>query len=223
MAVITISRQVGTGGEQVAAEVAKRLGYHYFDKRYMVKAAAEAGLSENEVVDFSEENYRVISFLDQLLGTRARVVAKVSTRQRTSTGAETLSVEQFNEAHCIELIRTTMLAAYRQGNVVILGRGGQAILQDQPGVLHVRLEAPLGERADRIQQQRKLSGAEARSWAQEQDRKMAEYLKRFFGVRWDDTHLYHLVINTGKLPPLLAARLIAETAVQFEPEPAAAF
>ena len=64
MAVITISRQAGSSGnEEIATRVAELLGYRYFDKRLMAKVAAEVGLSENEVVDFSEENYKVVSFL----------------------------------------------------------------------------------------------------------------------------------------------------------------
>jgi cytidylate kinase len=221
MAVITISRQVGSGSQEIAAQVAKLLGYRQFDKRLLVKVAAEMGLSESEVVDFSEEHYKAAGFLDRLLGRRAEAVAKVATRKRDSTGAEVITVEKLNEASCVDLVRTAIQAAYTQGNFVILGRGGQAILKDGPEVFHVRIAAPLDVRVRRIQADHKGFSAEAaEEWAAEQDRKTAAYLKQFFGIRWDDPLLYHMVINTGKVEPWLAARFIANAVTQSEPTPA---
>lgn len=219
MAVITISRQVGSGSEQVATQVAKLLGYSYFDKRLMVQVAAKVGLSESEVVDFSEEQYKAVSFLEHLFGPSSRVVTRVSTQRRESTGAEALNMEKLNEAYCIDMIRTTIRAAYERGNVVILGRGGQAILQDLPDAFHVRIEASMESRIRRIRVVKRLSSEEAHEWAVEQDRKTAEYLKRFFRVRWDDSLLYHLVINTGKLAPELSAQFIVSAVTQLQPEP----
>ena len=70
MAVITISRQVGSGGTEIAAQVCTRLGYRYLDKWLLSKTAAEVGLSEHEVVDFSEDQYQARTFLEALLGPR---------------------------------------------------------------------------------------------------------------------------------------------------------
>jgi cytidylate kinase len=222
MATITISRQVGSGSYEIATRVAKLLGYRQFDKRLIIKVAAEMGLSENEVVDFSEANYRAAGFLDRLLGRRSEPVAKVSTRKRDSTGAEALTVEKLDEASCIDLTRTAIRAAHKQGSLVILGRGGQAILKNRPDVFHVRIVAPLDVRIRRIQAEKKGFTAEvAREWATEQDRKTAEYLKRFFGIRWDDPMLYDLVINTAKLEPEMAAQFIANAVAQVESTPVA--
>ena len=220
MAIVTISRQVGSGSRQIATEVANLLGFRFFDKRLMIQVATEVGLSENEVVDFSEEHYKAGGFLERLFGYQSHVVARVSTRQRDNTGAETLSAQSLNEAYCIDLIRTTIRAAYKQDNVVILGRGSQAILQDMPNVFHVRVVAPLDVRVRRIQTEDKgLSTQKARDWAVAQDQKTAQYLKRFFGIRWDDPMLYHLVINTDKLKPQSAAEFIAQAVTHLEPAP----
>jgi cytidylate kinase len=221
MAIITISRQIGSGSTEIAAQVARLLGYRHFDKRLMIKMAAEAGLSESEVVDFSEEHYKVAGFLDRLLGRRSQPVARVSTRKRDSTGADTLTIDQLDAASCVDLVRTVMQAAYEQGNLVIQGRGGQAILRNKADVFHVRIVAPLDVRVSRIEAEKKvITAQEARQWAIEQDRKTAAYLKRFFGIRWDDPLLYHMVINTGKVEPPLAAQFIANAVTQLEPAPA---
>ena len=68
MAVITFSRQFGSSGDEIAARVAALLGYSIFDKTMMAKMAAEVVLSELEIVDFSETDYRSQSFPDRLLG-----------------------------------------------------------------------------------------------------------------------------------------------------------
>ena len=79
MAVITISRQYGSGGDEIAAQVCERLGYHFFDKNLMAQVANDVGLSVQEVVDFPEDDHKVRGFLDRLFtggpreaGARAR-------------------------------------------------------------------------------------------------------------------------------------------------------
>ena len=67
MAVITISRQYGSGGTEVANRVCELLNYKYLDKEIIAAAAAEAGLSGGEVVEFHEEASEVRSFVDRLL------------------------------------------------------------------------------------------------------------------------------------------------------------
>ena len=68
MAVITISRQYGSGGDEIATRLWNVLGYRYFDKRLMAQVATEAGLSPTEVVDSSEDNYEARSLLERLFG-----------------------------------------------------------------------------------------------------------------------------------------------------------
>jgi hypothetical protein len=58
MAVITISRQIGSNGEEIAQELCDLLDYSYFDKSLLVSEALKLGLTEQEIIDFSEENYK---------------------------------------------------------------------------------------------------------------------------------------------------------------------
>jgi cytidylate kinase len=211
MAIITISRQYGSGGNEIAGRVCELLEYRYFDKDLMARVASEVGLSENEVVDFSEDKYRVRTLLERLLVTwiEPRPVAEVSTWKEQVTGARTKEMEKLDEISGITLIQSTMQAAYELGNVVIVGRGGQAILKDKSGVLHVRLEAPLELRIQRIQTQENISPATARERVTKRDRAAAAYLKRFYNINWADPLLYHLVLNTDRWGAEAAAQLIA--------------
>ncbi len=216
MAVITISRQYGSGGEEVAQHICEILGYRYFDKTMMAQVAAEMGLLEERVIDFSETDYRVRSFLDRLLG-RSRVVAEVEILEQDETTEEQRrAIEKLNEEQCIELVQTTIHAAYKYGNLVIIGRGGQAVLKDAHGVLHVRIEAPQGARVMRIQEEEGLNLGEARARARERDAAAAAFVERFYGADWSNPLHYHMVLNTGRWGLNSVAKIIANAVTELK-------
>jgi cytidylate kinase len=215
MAVITISREYGSGGgggNQVAARVCDILGYQYFDKRLMAQLASEMGVTEAEVVDFSEDTYKIRNFLERLPGRRGpRVIAQVRVWHGAESG-DSRQIQELDESYGISLAKGTIHAAYEHGNVVIVGRGGQVILKDKPGVLHVRIEAPLEVRKQRVAEQEKISLAAAEELIVNRDRAASAYLKRFYDIDWADPRLYDLVINTHKWDVETTARLIINTA-----------
>ncbi|HOU12946.1 MAG TPA: cytidylate kinase-like family protein [Anaerolineae bacterium] len=194
MPVITISRQYGSGGDAIARRVCEALGYSYFDKSLIARVASEASISEDEIVDFTEDSYKMRGFVDRLFGRRRSAAdAWIS-----SAPQRALPVEMLDEARNVNLVKDVILEAHKHDNVIIVGRGGQAILQEQPGVLHVRVVAPLGARVLRVQEQEKCSLDEASARVKRKDEAAAAYLERFFDIDWDNPLLYHLIINTGK-------------------------
>ncbi len=204
MPVITISRQYGSGGDAIARRVCEALGYSYFDKALIARVASEAGISENEIVDFPEDAYKIRGFVDRLFGRRRSAAdAWVSHESRRPMAVETL-----DEARCVNLVKDVILEAHKRDDVVIVGRGGQAILQGQPGVLHVRVVAPLGARVLRVKELENLTLDEAETLVKRKDEAAAAYLERFYDIDWDNPLLYHLVINTGRWELDDAARLI---------------
>jgi cytidylate kinase len=221
MATITISRQFGSGGDEIAKTICAITGYRLFDKHILARAASESGLSDHEIVDYSEENFKVKNFLDRLLG-RSLPLAQVQVWKEDLDGVRTVETISITEEHAFTLARRAVEFAYLQGNMVIVGRGGQVILGDRPDVLHVRVEASLEDRLLRVrayfkQENRSFNtSVEARRAAQNlmeaSDAASAEYLRRFFDVDWADSHRYHLTINTSKFDIEPAARTIIEAA-----------
>ncbi len=209
MAVITVSRQQGSGGLDVAVRVSEILGYRCFDKRLMTEVMAQEGFTDQTVVDYREDEYRLRGFVDRVLGyRRPETIADVGFWDDNPAAMKTTSVAVLDEHQAVWLVRRAIEVAYQQGDVVIVGRGGQAILRAKPGVLHVRLEAPLDARVQRLAERNKISAKEARQYVLGRDKASAEYLERFYGVNWSDPLLYHLVINTGKWEPDAAAQCI---------------
>jgi hypothetical protein len=208
MAVITISRQYGSEGDEIAANVCQILGYQSFDKQLMMRVASEVGLTEGEVVDFTEDQHRVRGFLDRLLGSPSPVVTQ------SHSWSE---VKVIDAADSIPLVQSIIRAAYKHDKVVIVGRGGQAVLRSDPGVLHVRIEAPLETRVDRVHLREGLTYELAREVVAQRDRAAADYLKRFYNVDWADSLLYHLILNTGRWGIESASYLIVNAVNQLEP------
>lgn len=214
MVAITISRQYGSGGRKVALKVASELNYDIFDKRLMVDIARDMGMSETELVDFSEENYQVRGFFDHLFG-GGKNVATVSTRTRDAAGTEQRIFRKLDEKQAIELVRAAVRAAYTRKNVVIVGRGGQHILWNEVDVFHVRIVAPVKTRRDRLVEIEGHKSYETVPIIAERDKANREYHRRFYDADLDDPQLYHMVLNTGKLSTAYTTDLILATYKQF--------
>jgi cytidylate kinase len=212
MAVITLSRQYGSGGREIAARICDLLGYRYLDKQLIIKTALEAGLSTSEMLEFREESPNTRNFIERLLMPGPPAAAEIAIRVPTSGKEEDLTLEMLDSEKCRALVRSVIHAEYKNGNAVIVGRGGQAVLQGLPGALHVLVQASMPARILRIQQMEGVGMEQAYHSALEHDRVTARYLDRVFGVRWDDQMLYHIELNSSKVGIEQAARIVAQAA-----------
>ena len=218
MTVITISRQVASGGDEIAARVAALLGYSIFDKALMAEMASEVGMTRDQIVDFSETDHRTRSLLDRLLG-RQTTVGETRTWQEDKQGVRVTEVRPVTDSQAISMVTGVIGAAHRRGNVVIVGRGGQAVLKGEPGVLHVRIEAPFAHRVERLADQTDMTPVNAELEIEDRDRAAQDYVKGYHGVDPTDPMHYHLLINTGLLDLETAAEVIALAAQQMKPVP----
>ena len=181
MAIITISREMGSGGIPVAHKVAEKLGYQLIDGE-MIMAAAEAyGLSPEAVEQADEKPPHFVDTLDS---------------------------KQFLDLHLIELI---ILEAALKGNVVIYGRGGQDLLKDVNSVLRTRIIAPFEDRVERWAEREWLDPDRARYLVRKSDQQRAGFIKYYFDRDWDDSVHYDLVINTQRLSEDKAVQVICDS------------
>jgi peroxiredoxin/cytidylate kinase len=206
--VITISRQVGSGGDEIALNVSKILDYAYFDKSLMVSVARSIGVSEEDITDFSEDTYKVKSFVDRLSLHKKPSIIPLALKD-----IEPLR-KTFDEEECLSSIQTVISSLASRGKTVIVGRGGQAILKNKAGVIHVRIIAPAAARVERIMKTEGLNQEAALKLIQENDKAQAEYLRRFYNINWEGPTNYDIVLNTGKMDLNNAARIIALTTSQ---------
>ncbi len=178
MAVITVSRQMGSLGTEMARILAERLQYEYVDKEKIGKALMTLGLPEPEVERFDEKKP---PFWDSW------------------------QVQRKKYLHFLEAV---IYDFARSGKMVIVGRGGQVLLRQLPGVLHLRVIAPLEVRAKRILDEKHGDEKEATRLLRRNDRDSEGFIRSFFETDWDDAGLYDLVINTQKISLETAVDLI---------------
>ncbi len=209
MAVITVSRQFGSGGNEIVDQVCQLSSCRCFDKHLIAQAAIEAKLSEQEIIDFSDEAFTGKSFLDRLLG-RSRPVGQVRVWKKHMDGTPYVVDMPVSEQNALSMVQKAIQAAYHQGDWIIVGRGGQVLLKEFRDVLHIRIEAPLEDRIQRVKVQYKLERRPAQDLIEEKDAASALYLKTFYNTEWADPNLYQVIFNTGTLDLNLAAHFIAE-------------
>jgi peroxiredoxin/cytidylate kinase len=204
--VITISRQTGSGGDEVAQKLSKILGYSYFDKNLLVSEAKSIGVPEQEIADFPEHDYQVKSVVDKILLRKRPVAISLASKDNAIVS------KALDEEACLSVIRTVINSLASKGKTVIVGRGGQAILKNIANVLHVRIVAPTAVRVKNIMKNRGLNKEEALKLIEDTDKAEAEYLQRFYNVDWKDPAIYDMVLNMSKMNLNSAAKLIASVA-----------
>jgi cytidylate kinase len=201
MATITISRQFGSHGDTVAQLLCDRLGYRYFDKNLMMGLAAQTGLDTEMVVDLPDDQRRARTLVERLFGNYA------APQVDPEAWAASAAAER-QEQLMVERIKYLIRAAYDEGNVVIIGRGGQAALAGLSNVLHVRLIAPKELRIQRHAERAGLTIEAAREIVRKRDEASYDFVKRHFKIDRREPPNYDLIINTAKMTPAAAADLI---------------
>lgn len=202
MAVITLSRQLESGGDEVARLLCERLGYTFFDKKAMVQAGQDMGLAAAVALSAAEFKPTPKSLLERWFGSTQRLTG--GDPSSWTFPALNDALQDLTIANLVDIIH----AGYKKGNVVIVGRGGMAALQDKPDVLHVRIQAPIELRVKRLAERERLALDDARAKIRERDVSDVEWIRRYFGLESHDPALFDVIINTAKITPADAADLI---------------
>ena len=187
--IITLSRQFGAGGADVAKRVADRLQWRVADNEFVDRVAARAGLTPDEVAVREE---RVPNFLERL----AWALASASAELAVPTGA---TMEGLSEPLMVRVTESVVAEIAREGRVVLVGRGAAAILGERERTLHVQVVAPVGIRIERIAGRLGVPLDDAKKLVHESDARRSKYHKEYYGRDWADPVNYHMVINTGYL------------------------
>lgn len=204
MAVITLSRQLESGGDDVAHLLCEKLGYQYCDKNMMAEIGEEIGLAAGVVQSAVEFKPAAKGLLERWFGSTPRLTGGDPSSWTFPALNEAL--QDLTIANLVDIIN----AAYQKGNMVIVGRGGMAALQDKPDVLHVRIQAPMKLRVERLQKHQGVGLEEAQRLIRERDLSDVEWIKRYFGLDSHDPQLFDIIISTAKFTPQRAADLIVD-------------
>ena len=168
--------------------VAERLGYTFADREIIVRVAETARVSPQWVESFEKEAGSRISRLI------SNMVAKKWVDQVLKDERGYLDEQSY-----LEYLVLIIAQIADEGNVVILGRGSQYILDDHPDACHVLLTGDLDYRIRFITERYKMAENKASQTVASEDRRRASLFKRLGKSNFDDPLLYHLVLNMGRL------------------------
>ena len=186
MALITVTRKSGSGGQDIAEKVAKGLSVTLYDDKRLQDEALKLGIRREDIKSLDE---KAPGFFDQVLSRKPEMY--------------------------LELMEAVVYEVSRRGEGVIVGHGSQILLQDFHCAFHVFVHAADELRIERFMKTRQVSRETAEKLITKTDNQREGFFRYAFQRELTDPALYDLTINTGKIVPDLAAGIIAD-AVQSE-------
>lgn len=181
MAIVTISRQVGSLGDETAALVADKLGYKLIDRQEVHKAATECDLAFKDACSLYESETRPRGFFERLF---------------------------YADPANLALFEGLTYELAEGGNVVLIGRGAHLAMAGMAGVFKVRIVAPSKIRAERIAQKKGVTLDEATRFVESHGRRRRALIESMYHQKLADWSHYDLVINTAATSAESAASMI---------------
>lgn len=197
---LLISRECGSGGDQIAAGLAQRLHWQVFNREIV-----------EEISHLARVHTRLVESVDEHVRSRwRRLLHPLQERDGIRPGTY------------LYLLHEIVLTLGHHGDVIIMGRGAQFILPP-PGSVRLRIIGPLESRIHRTAQVRNLTVEAARQFVAHCDADRAEFIRKVFHQETDSPLNYDLVLNTGELSVEASIEITLATLrgkLRVEPEPA---
>ena len=199
MPVITIGRQFGAGGATVGRMLADRLRADFLDSQIIDEVARRLQLPKEEVEAEDEHPGSLLARLLVALGsasTEPLIPAEAGAAWNPPNAAPTFDTRKA----VLQITQNVLKEAARDGNVVIVGRGGAYLLRELPGALHVFLRAPEAVRVKAIMERLKIATEEeARKRLKQTDENWTAYIRQVYGHDRIHPAHYDMVLDTGRL------------------------
>lgn len=200
--VVCISSEDGAGSQESAALVASTLGFRLINEDIVARAAVEAGVDEEVVADVERRKSILV-----------RLLEGIGPAYMASGGIVAPEIAGYGQPASTELralIKSVIEESAKDGNVVIVAHAASLTLATRGDVLRVSITASAPTRQRRLAASLDVDEGEAARLIKRSDAGRADYMKRFYGIDAEQPTHYDLVINTDKLTPDDAARLIVD-------------
>lgn len=199
MAVVTISRQFGAGGLTLGRMIANELGYMFADQDIVERVAKEANVSPHWVETIEKEAG----------GKLSRFITKMVSKPLVD---RILKDERgyIDEEMYLDYIVLIIAQIADEGDVVILGRGSQYILNDHPDACHILLINDFENRVKFMTENYDLSHAKAAQVVNREDKRRMSLYRKLGKTDYDSSSLYHLVLNMARMDLQQALKLVCE-------------
>lgn len=192
--VITINRELGSGGRTVGRKLAEKLGVEYYDKALIRALQERYNLSVEQIEDIKGQDQ---SWWAEF---KRKMTFSDSEYSLDQTGIESESVFRSE----IEILK----AIAKDDSCVIAGRSGFYVFHDHPNHLSIFIQASMPCRVERVAREQNMSKEEARMTIEKIDHMRENYVKRFANTSRYDTRNYQLVLSMDYLTEDAAVDII---------------
>ncbi len=196
--VITISRQLGSGGAYLGQRLAQSLKFLYLDHEIVHQAAEQLKIP---VEHLAARDEKVTSNWQSILQSFA---------YSSSWSYAPPALDTLNDADFYYVESDVIKKVANQCSVIIVGRGGHYVLREHPRCLNIFLHADIKFRRQRVEDIYHVSAEQALKLMNSVDRERTRYLKALTGQDWLDARQYHLSLDTGVLGMEKAEAVILE-------------
>ena len=199
MAVITISRQFGSGGKTLGKMIADRMGYTFADSDILQEIAKEANVSPDWVESFEKE-----------AGTKLSRIISSMVSQRWLDRILKDERGYLDEQIYLDYLVLIIAKMADEGDTVILGRGSQYILDDHPDAFHVLLIDEIENRIKFMMEHYDMNEKRATRVVNNEDKRRMGLYSKLGKKDYDSPSLYHLVLNMSRFSLEGAAKLVCD-------------
>jgi len=197
--VITINREVGTGGRTVGRKLAEKLGVKYCDKAVIDGLTQKFGLSPERI--------------EEIKAQKKSWWNDINNYYQTLVGSASMPMEaevKLDNASMFETEKQILQNLAAHESCVVAGRTGFMVFREWPNHLNVFIQASMAYRIQRVMRRQKVSEQEARDIIAKMDATREAYIKKYEDTSRYDTHNYQLVISMDDLSEDDAAEIILD-------------
>lgn len=183
--VITIGRQLGSGGREIGQKLSARLGIAFYDKELIRIASKESGLKEEFFERVDEQKH--FSLFPGILGLR------------TALTDDFFSNYYLSNESLFRIQSDVMRRLATEGSCIFVGRCADYVMKDERNCLNLFICADTEDRIKRISVSHKVSESKAKELTERTDKGRSSYYNYFSGKTWGAAESYHLCINSSVL------------------------
>jgi cytidylate kinase len=180
MSIVAISDTLGSRGDAMGRELARRLGWEFVDREVITKSAEQFGEAVGDLHEVTE--------------------ARPTLWERFTD----------SKRRYLLYVEATVFEMAARDRVVIVGHGATIMLREIRHALRVRVSAPERERVERVRQEHGFTGNAALDAVRDSDGERAARMRYLYHVDMDDAFLYDLTINSERVDIDEGVRLMAE-------------
>ncbi len=196
--IITIGRQLGSGGREIGQKLSSRLGIAFYDKELIQIASRQSGLKEEFFERVDEQKH--FSLFPGMLG------------MRPSLTDDLFSNYYLSSESLFKIQSDVMRKLAAEGASIFVGRCADYVMKEERESLNLFINADLDDRIRRIARSRSLTESKAKELIERTDRGRSNYYNYFTGKDWGAAGSYHLCINSSLLGIDETVRLICNVA-----------